>query len=521
MTDHHLSEDFASWPNDPYTLLGVNAGIDERGLKRAYARLIRTYKPEHHPREFARIRAAFEQLQSHIEWLAQWQSKDLHTLDQGDLNNGDKLNAGAPNESDLSNDNPSELIAASDSPAHPNAPKQKTPPFQELNDSHSARRAAHRPATEESIEKAWQAAIRGNPDSAYEQLLSLTNRRPIESAIYIRLYWLLRLFPKLEAGRHPADWLIIALRDSRVNGPAWELYCSELHRHSHLVFQEEHRHLLTYMESPERLFELLEHRWRAASRHNAWNLICDDIKEVRNLVKDKDLEIWARILFRAVSLAAWSTDAYAREIVNQCELEIEQFTELHFQLGAEFDRHDHLVAMLAETPLSEIDLAFDDTDRHDLIGEDFAQLIRDTWTESRYQLEPRIQLMLESWVTNPSRALLMLTEIRKHASFAFHQIRDVVVRLDQNEINRNSPSRAMWTHSSVLRFLMQHRNTAYPRFRSDVLEFCVATGIDVSAILKNHERLVATQMRKATLDKLRQDVALETVVRGILAFWAC
>jgi hypothetical protein len=46
--------------DDPFALLGVGEDVDERLLKRAYARLIRIYRPDESPAEFARIHAAFE-----------------------------------------------------------------------------------------------------------------------------------------------------------------------------------------------------------------------------------------------------------------------------------------------------------------------------------------------------------------------------------------------------------------------------------------------------------------------------
>jgi hypothetical protein len=46
--------------DDPFALLGVAEDADERTLKRAYARLIRIYRPDQAPDEFARIHAAFE-----------------------------------------------------------------------------------------------------------------------------------------------------------------------------------------------------------------------------------------------------------------------------------------------------------------------------------------------------------------------------------------------------------------------------------------------------------------------------
>jgi len=45
---------------NPFELLGVAAGCDERELKRAYVRMIKVYRPEDRPEEFARIHAAYQ-----------------------------------------------------------------------------------------------------------------------------------------------------------------------------------------------------------------------------------------------------------------------------------------------------------------------------------------------------------------------------------------------------------------------------------------------------------------------------
>lgn len=48
--------------NDPYAVLGLPRGANERQAKRSYFALIRTYSPEEQPEAFKKIRAAYEQL---------------------------------------------------------------------------------------------------------------------------------------------------------------------------------------------------------------------------------------------------------------------------------------------------------------------------------------------------------------------------------------------------------------------------------------------------------------------------
>ncbi len=52
--------------NDPYEILGLEYGCSERDLKRAYARLIRVYRPDRQPAQFRCVRAAFESVQEEL-----------------------------------------------------------------------------------------------------------------------------------------------------------------------------------------------------------------------------------------------------------------------------------------------------------------------------------------------------------------------------------------------------------------------------------------------------------------------
>lgn len=60
MTDSAL--DWSLLPDHPEKFFGVSKNDDEREARRAYTRMIRIYKPDSHPDEFMKIRAAYEKL---------------------------------------------------------------------------------------------------------------------------------------------------------------------------------------------------------------------------------------------------------------------------------------------------------------------------------------------------------------------------------------------------------------------------------------------------------------------------
>lgn len=68
MADNPADPDWSLLPHDPWRFFGIEAGCDQRELKRRYNELIRRFKPERFPDEFQRIRAAYEQLESAIRY---------------------------------------------------------------------------------------------------------------------------------------------------------------------------------------------------------------------------------------------------------------------------------------------------------------------------------------------------------------------------------------------------------------------------------------------------------------------
>lgn len=54
---------------DPHAILGVSPDADAGALRKRYLELVRQHTPERSPQEFARIRAAYEQLRDPVERL--------------------------------------------------------------------------------------------------------------------------------------------------------------------------------------------------------------------------------------------------------------------------------------------------------------------------------------------------------------------------------------------------------------------------------------------------------------------
>lgn len=48
--------------SDAYAVLGVAADADDEAIRRRYLELVKQFPPEHHPKKFAEVRAAYDQL---------------------------------------------------------------------------------------------------------------------------------------------------------------------------------------------------------------------------------------------------------------------------------------------------------------------------------------------------------------------------------------------------------------------------------------------------------------------------
>ncbi|MBF0148935.1 MAG: DnaJ domain-containing protein [Magnetococcales bacterium] len=55
---------------DPYFILGVDRGVDDEGVRKAYLEKIRQWPPEHYPDEFQKVSEACSLIQTHKKRLA-------------------------------------------------------------------------------------------------------------------------------------------------------------------------------------------------------------------------------------------------------------------------------------------------------------------------------------------------------------------------------------------------------------------------------------------------------------------
>ncbi|MDB5336068.1 MAG: dnaJ 1 [Planctomycetaceae bacterium] len=487
MSDHVLPESLADWPHDPCTLLGVPQDVDERSLKRAYTKLIRVYKPEHHPDKFARVREAYEQILQRIEYLAQF--NDSPAFEVGDQ----------PIE------NPH---AESTEPRDPTLrPRQPS----ERNRKPSSDRL---PDLRQQIGAAWQWVLDENPAAGYRQLQKLLESHPANEEICIRLYWIVRLAADVDPETDPTRWLCLALRQHRLTGRAWELYCRELERQPLLGANDNCSMLLRGQIAEQRITELAIYRWRAVALANRWSLIRGDLDELQQRFASHDSVRWAQLLLGALDFACWSesTNTEAQELVNYCDLELRQLPELQLQMVGEFDRLDILKQLTQElaTPSS---VPFPAS---------LANVIRDYLTVPSTSLRPPLLQILEQWTLEPRTTLREMDQLANRHRLALQQLSEIILRLERNEYRDDPQLRVNYIYRAFRddEVLNGTKHAAYEELRLVVFNFCIAWQIHFGEIMWIFSQDGFRVLDDESVRRLGEDVSLRTVLEGIDAFWA-
>lgn len=495
MSESELPEDLERWPQDDYVLLGINRDADERILKRAYARLIRKFKPEHHPQQFARIRAAYEAIQKRLAWISELRSPETDDpISIDDLNQLLK----SPRETSPANSDPSSTPPSDGSPDQP-------PQI-----SHIQRRQL-RLNFDELIETAWKAACDGDTSRGYRELRMLLEQQPGNEEICLRLYWLSYLYPELAADLVRTHWLVECLRQNNLRGRTWELYQHELKRNPGLVESAEHISLTEIgLTLGSRIDEFLAVSWKAAVEMNRWGLIAANLNVCRQKLIEDQRVLWARLLFRAVEFAAWSDNPIARHILQRSRQDLDELTELQLELQDEFQRHDMTWELANSHRVESLRL----------ISPDLAQLIRDLSFEPYETQRRRLRSILADWIHSPHAAVEMLDSLRRANPIAFHQLYSVIQRMDSEVPRNNDTGRHHQVNYQTRAFLEDRTSHKYARLRVELLDFCLENWITKEEVLTIIARYLPTNLWGDFSNSINKDLAIWTVLSGVAAFWA-
>ncbi|MBA4064902.1 MAG: hypothetical protein C0501_14545 [Isosphaera sp.] len=276
----HLPDDPRQWPADPFRVLGVEPGVAEADIRRAYTRLIRRFKPEHAPEQFRRVREAYEQALEMTRWGGWTPPAFTVTVQSGD-------------------------------------------------------EPAPRPAAPADPQDAVWALAATDPAAAYSRLVELGQARPDDPGPALRLYWLLAVRPGLDPDRTRHDWLAAALTRGRLSGPAAELYRREVAADPDRALHGPYRRLTEAADaSSHAVLQIAWRRLGPAAAGRAWMVVEDDLAAVAGRAGGLPERDWLSYLVAVAGHAAFEV---SHPLSGRCRQLLTGLRHLELREGWAFD----------------------------------------------------------------------------------------------------------------------------------------------------------------------------------------
>jgi hypothetical protein len=472
MSDH-LSDDMSKWPSDPYVLLGVERDADEKTVRRAYTRLIRRFRPEHHPNEFQQIREAYERVQQNVSFPASW----------------DGLSAtgfGSPSRTDWS------------APHHPS----RRPDSTEIDPQPTGTSSR---AGESTVLVPDLSSLLDSDDvsGTLNKLDEQFGQHPECESVAVQRFWLLKLLPGGD-DQLLFDWLAAQLKQHPHQEQVEVFLRRELEWDFTLAGRDSLSWLVESAAAVERRLDLLDMRWRAVAARQQCELIARELDQLEKAVRFDSPEVWVTGLLSSLGLHMWGDSAQKFEAERQrdallgCE-------DLQLRMPAVFDDLDELDGLLSELQVP---------------AGGFAQDVRPVLRT--VSLSDRTSAYQEAWglarriSENGIAGLNELASFATNAPFTFNRLHLVLASL-----NRFRSIEFRDDHGVVLAQLVEQLTasmnwaTPNPDF-TKVVTFCTEFGIPVRALamLIFENQSIPEYLRNVAAQMLYQNIGLGLLVEA-------
>jgi hypothetical protein len=442
--ERQLPPDPGRWPKNPYELLAVPRDVDRTTLRRAYVELIRKYKPEHFPDQFRRIRDAYDAIN---HWL-EWKGTNRNQFSGPDNNVPTNIAQIQPQPLDAD-------TGGNKEPDSNHSPKSRlgiTDPLQLnsiLEDGPT------------KIVQFWQQAAGGDAQTAYRQLVEMELQSVGMQALYLCLYWLLKLNPELDSQRTPIFWLLRGIARDYKLSPLVQLYCLEIEDQPEEGTSQGCAALVKSAAGFSSIAPLVYARWSAAKKLGCWQTITDDLVLLRPIISPKTASGWAQLISMAFEQLAWSDDLAARSVRQELLKELEFIPEAQQISEAAHMQFDLLFSLQVEYPI-----ASKNNQLADLIA-----LIPAAWPRPSRQVQSQLLKVIAGWGDNFQAAFQVFDQIAKYSPSVIAYLVDCVRTIAPNDRRTSTMNDeiAMAVHG----FTRTMAGRTYEQVRAPLLDLCL------------------------------------------------
>lgn len=472
--------------NDAWSVLGVARGADRAAVRAAYVALVRKYKPEHHPEEFKRIRAAYETALAFAEMTAA-------VVEAG---NGE-----------AGNDTDGEAVGAVVDPSW-------------LEEQGRAREAAReatarwRDLTNER-DRLWTLAIEGDIAGAFAGLSELATRNNDDEEIVLRQYWLRKLLPAEYPAPAPSELLALQLeRQASGNERLTMLYYRELIANPAAALSMRCRGVIEGNLQRAFYFNLIACRWQAAAARGRYRLVARDFRRWSKLLMFGSRQMRLALLFQALDYLRWGRSAKTVAAFERLHEKVERGFENRFPRRYELRRLDRMQRVWKSANRLRDGSAF---------AKRMAKLAGPAWCGSADQLGRRTKWLLERAGENSLALLAELDQLGEEQMPLVLQLRDALADMGRQMTPplyvaddwENADARLM-----AMRFFHAHGRTRYRDTRTALLQACIeySTPPDVFA---DASRFVWLDEHAEKLFRIavEEDAPLQLVWMAQRIFW--
>lgn len=416
----HLPDDPAQWPYEPARILNVANDADAKTVKRAYAKLLRLYRPEDAPEAFQKLMAARDALliSSRNSFSnTGWRRPDTTPTRPPDPSTNPQQPGSPkdpPHSDHHSSEEPAEEQTPNPLPVEESATEEAHPKEQSPSDTnHDDGPTVHVDAPSRRSKRlaaAWELALEDNLAESYLALSRLADEIP-EAAV--RAHWLLRLEPRLDQHRKPIDWLLdyahrLPTEQTLELLKQWLTHAPQDSRDSRLGQLLEH---------PEFAEELRPIRWREFARGLRFDLLEQEWEQA-NWTAGSQAPRWTSLL---LSILAPRTEDHAGRLADRCRAELSDIhsSSSYYANFAEqqLDLYDEILQLSSNATLAEWrkirKFLVDVPETNQQWLEHFNLLFQSWWNDPSDSLLELDQLV----VTAPATSVCLFNELRSHRNW--------------------------------------------------------------------------------------------------------
>lgn len=499
---HSLPEDVHLWPTDAADILGLTDSATRKDAKRAYTRLIKRFKPEHFPEQFRRLREAYDQVDSRIQWQEKLASYGF-TIQFGDNSSAtDSLTTRTDDNSESpvvdSGDRSSEICDREIS---------STVEVPRLNSNSAANTDASTSLQADSADQHWQAVLDGGDTVvAYRALEKLAATGRATETDFLRLYWLTLLQPEIELQRAAVSWLIEGMKQHGPENRLFEAYANELERRPVEIHHERSIALLNQISRNGRIVDLLRIRWRAARGLGDFRIIATDLESFRHRMFD-DFDGWTSLLMGAMHQTAITTVPSAVDLYVKTEEALRTLLDSNPSHWL-WDSYEALHELQVEWQQIATPIINANDSRESVV-----QLIKETWNCNHNYARSALRQYCQRAFKRSRRGIDEWKLLENSYGPLLRRFTELLI--DHREMDHNASDRiseAAW--SELKRWIRETALQFSELTQLGVLEFCITesfTSDDIANVIEEMlDELPANAAEVA--EWIRGDLALRTAI---------